>query len=77
MTEPLVASMLASKQALCLGKGYKNRKKREGKGWEPVDKHLGVSFHGTRRASDPDASSYWQEHWLLTGLIYIVFLVSR
>ena len=28
-----------------------------------------------RWASDPDAS-YWREHWLLTGLIYIAFLVG-
>ena len=77
MTEPLVASMLACKQALCLGEGYRNCKKMEGKGWEPVDKHLGLLFHGTRCTSDPDASFYWQEHWLLTSLIYIVFLVGR
>ena len=54
--------MLACEQALCLGKGYKNRKEMEGKGREPVDKHLGLLFHGTRCASDPDASFYWQEH---------------
>ena len=54
--------MLACEQALCLGKGYKNRKEMEGKGREPVDKHLGPLFHGTRCASDPDASFYWQEH---------------
>ena len=42
----------------------------------PVDKHLGPLFHGTRCASDPDASSYWREHWLLTGLIDIGFSVG-
>ena len=36
--------------------------KGEGKAKWPVDKHLGPPFHGTRRASDPDASSYWLEH---------------
>ena len=34
----------------------------EGKAKRPVDKHLGLTFHGTRCASDPDASSYWREH---------------
>ena len=34
----------------------------EGKAKRPVDKHLGPPFHGTRNASDPDASSYWLEH---------------
>ena len=34
----------------------------EGKAKRPVDKHLGPPFHGTRCASDPDASSYWREH---------------
>ena len=34
----------------------------EGKAKRPVDKHLGSSFHGTRSASDLDASSCWQEH---------------
>ena len=63
----------ACEQSLCLGKGWKNRKVREGKGWEPVDKHLSPSFNGTCCASHPDASSYWWEHWLLTGLIYIAF----
>ena len=48
----------------------------EGKAKRPVDKHLRPLFHGTRCASDPDASSYWQEHWLLTGLIDISFSVS-
>ena len=63
----------ACEQSLCLGKGWKNRKMREGKGWEPVDKHLSPSFNGTCCASHPDASSYWREHWLLTGLIYTAF----
>ena len=49
--------VLACEQVLCMGKGWKNREEREGKGWEPVDKHLRPSFHGTRCASDPDASS--------------------
>ena len=48
----------------------------EGKAKRPVDKHLGPPFHGTHCASDPDASSYWWEHWLLTGLIDICFSVS-
>ena len=48
----------------------------EGKAKRPVDKHLGPPFHGTRCASDPDASSYWREHWLLTGLIDIGFSVG-
>ena len=43
----------------------------DGKAKRPVDKHLGPPFHGTRCASDPDATSYWREHWLLTGLIDI------
>ena len=34
----------------------------EGKAKRPVDKHLGSLFHGTRSASDLDASSCWQEH---------------
>ena len=34
----------------------------EGKAKRPVDKPLGPPFHGTRCASDPDASSYWREH---------------
>ena len=34
----------------------------EGKAKRPVDKHLGPPFHGTRCASDPNASSYWREH---------------
>ena len=46
------------------GKGWKYREEREGKGLEPVDKHLGPSFHGTHCALDPDASSYWRQHWL-------------
>ena len=33
---------------------------KEGKAKRPVKKHL--PFRGTRRASDPDASSYWREH---------------
>ena len=45
----------------------------EGKAKRPVDRPLGPPFHGTRCASDPDASSYWREHWLLTGLIDIGF----
>ena len=48
----------------------------EGKAKRPVDKHLGPPFHGTRCASDPDANSYCQEHWLLTGLIDIGFSVG-
>ena len=35
--------------------------------------NLGPSFHGTRCATDPDASSYWREHRLFICLIYIVF----
>ena len=31
----------------------------EGKAKRPVDKHLGLPFHGTRCASDPNATSYW------------------
>ena len=42
----------------------------------PVDKHLGPPFYGTRCASDHDASSYWREHWLLTELIDIGFSVG-
>ena len=61
-----VASSIAREQALCLGKGWKTREERKSKGGEPVDKHLGPSFHGTRCETDPDASSYWREHWLLT-----------
>ena len=34
----------------------------EGKAKRPVDRPLGSPFHGTRCASDPDASSYWREH---------------
>ena len=34
----------------------------EGKAKRPVDRPLGPPFHGTRCASDPDASSYWREH---------------
>ena len=56
--------------------GWKTREERNRKGWEAVDKHLGPSFHGTRYVSDPDASSYWREHWLLTGLIYVADLVG-
>ena len=56
--------LLACEQALCLGKGWKYREEREGKGWGPVDKHLGPLFHGTRCASDSDASSFSREHWL-------------
>ena len=48
----------------------------EGKAKRPVDKHLGPPFHSTWCASDPDASSYWREHGLLTGLIDIGFLVG-
>ena len=33
----------------------------EGKAKRPVDTHLGPPFHGTRCASDSDASSYWQK----------------
>ena len=43
----------------------------EGKAKRPVDKHLGPTFQGTSCASNPDASSYWREHRLLTGLIDI------
>ena len=63
--------MLACEQALCLGKGWKNCKEREGKGWELVEKHLRPLFHNTHCASDPDASSYSQEDWLLIDLIFI------
>ena len=49
--------IIACEQALCLGKGWKHRKEREGKGWEPVAKHLGTLFHSNCCASDPDASS--------------------
>ena len=48
----------------------------EGKAKRPVDRPLGSPFHGTRCPSDPDASSYWREHWLLTGLIDIGFSVG-
>ena len=48
----------------------------EGKAKRPVDKHLGPPFYGTRCASDPDASSYWREHRMLTGLIDIGFSVG-
>ena len=48
----------------------------DGKAKWPVDKHLGPSFHGTCCASDPDASSYWREHGLLTGLMDTGFLVG-
>ena len=58
------------------GERVKKREEREGKGWEPVDKHLGLLFKGTHCTSDPDASTYWREHWLLTGLIYIAYLVG-
>ena len=34
----------------------------KGKAKRPVGKHFGPPFHGTPRASDPDASSYWREH---------------
>ena len=34
----------------------------EGKAKRPVDRPLGPPFHGTRCASDPDASSHWREH---------------
>ena len=34
----------------------------EGKAKRPVDRPLEPPFHGTRCASDPDASSYWREH---------------
>ena len=30
--------VVACEQALCLGKGWKKREEREGKGWEPADK---------------------------------------
>ena len=50
--------------------------REKGKAKRPVDKHLGPPFHSTWCASDPDASSYWQEHGLLTGLIDIGFLVG-
>ena len=36
----------------------------EGKAKRPVDKHLGPTFHCTRCASDPYASSFWREHRL-------------
>ena len=61
-----VASSIACEQALCLGKEWKTHEERKSKGGEPVDKHLGPSFHGTRCETDPDASCYWLEHWLLT-----------
>ena len=48
----------------------------DGKAKRPVDKHLGPPFHGTCCASDPDASSYWREHRMLTGLIDIGFSVG-
>ena len=35
---------VACEQALCLGKGWKNQKVREGKRWGPVDTHLGPLF---------------------------------
>ena len=33
---------VACEQALCLGKGWKNHKVREGKRWEPVDKQTAI-----------------------------------
>ena len=61
-----VTSSIACEMALCLGKGWKTSRGEEKERGEPVDKHLGPSFHGTRCETDPDASSYWREHWLLT-----------
>ena len=34
----------------------------DGEAKRPVDRPLGPPFHGTRCASDPDASAYWREH---------------
>ena len=77
ISENIVNPSLACEQALCLGKGWKNREEREGKWGKPVEKHLRPPFHGSRCAPDPDASSYWLEQWLLTGLIYFAFFVAR
>ena len=40
-TQTITHKGLACEQALCLRKGCKNREEREGKGGEPIDKHLG------------------------------------
>ena len=53
-------------------------KKSQGEGMERVRacrKTSEAVVPRNRWASDPDAS-YWREHWLLTGLIYIAFLVG-
>ena len=61
---------LYNRLTICFGQA---RNWGEGKAKRPVDKHLGPLFHRTHCTSDPDASSYWWEHWLLTGLIDIGF----
>ena len=40
-TQAITHNGLTYEQALCLRKRCKNREEREGKGGEPIDKHLG------------------------------------
>ena len=49
---------------------------QEGKPGRAEQHPLGPLFHGTHCTPDSDASSYRREHWLLTGLIDITFLVG-
>ena len=48
---------IACEQAFARAGNWEDEKAKR-----PVDKHLGPLFHGTRCASDPDASSCWREH---------------
>ena len=57
------------------GESWNNHE--EGEGGEPVHNSVRLLFRGTHCASDSDARSYWQEHWLLISLINIVFLVCK
>ena len=64
---------LACEQALCLGKGWKNCEEREGRGWEPGDKHLGrystLFLFKQRAYSQANA-------WHIGSVIFTSFLIT-
>ena len=70
----MVHEGLACEQALCLRKGWKKHEEREGKGGEPIDKHLG-SQHMTFTSFQNAAFS--NEFFSLAGRLYAGGLSSN
>ena len=59
---PVPRNGLSLTQDLACEQAFSRAGWGEGKAKRPLDRPLEPPFHGTRCASDPDASSYWREH---------------